>query len=432
MAVYTPGALSAIFNNSKSEVSDAKEKSDEKLVKLFSKTSSNKRNYQNTITTDETSGNATAKKLKSKPKNDEAKKNKVKEENKIEIDTKIIGPTVIPSAQSVEEELQKENDPESNEDEEFDQQKPKYTKPSRKYQVKEEDKKKPQFDDEKESRTIFVGNLPNKITGKMLKRKFKEHGEIESVRIRSVARPDMKTTKKLAYIKQQFHEGKNNVNAYIRFKDVDSARKSCKLNGTEIDSHVIRVDIAGKGKLDKDEGKGPEHDQSKAVFLGNVKFNEQEDNIRKHFEKCGHIIDVRIVRDTTTGMGKGFGYVNFDTSDAVEKAIKLNGTLLNDRSLRVTRAVNRPKKTVTVLEKKTKLGVFKPKTDKQGFKNKTFLKVSKEKQKKLTSHSYQGTQIKNNKDRKNKSKKKFNKNERRKSTISKKLTQPKRVKPQKS
>ena len=171
MAVYTPGALSAIFNNSKSEVSDAKEKSDDKLVKLFSKASSNKRNYQNTITTDETSDNATAKKLKSKPKNDEAKKNKVKEENKIEIDTKIIGPTVIPSAQSVEEELQKENDPESNEDEEFDQEKPKYTKPSRKYQVKEEDKKKPQFDDEKESRTIFVGNLPNKITGKILKRK---------------------------------------------------------------------------------------------------------------------------------------------------------------------------------------------------------------------------------------------------------------------
>ena len=105
----------------------------------------------------------------------------------------------------------------------------------------------------------------------------------------------------------------------LNLQDVDSAIQSCKLNGTEIDSHVIRVDIAGKGKLDKDEGKGQEHDQSKAVFLGNVKFNEQEDNIRKHFEKCGHIIDVRLVRDTTTGMGKGFGYVNFDTSDAVEK-----------------------------------------------------------------------------------------------------------------
>ena len=117
----------------------------------------------------------------------------------------------------------------------------------------------------------------------------------------------------------------------LNFQDVDSARKSCKLNGTEIDSHVIRVDIAGKGKLDKDEGKGPEHDQSKAVFLGNVKFNEQEDNIRKHFEKCGHIIDVRIVRDTTTGMGKGFGYVNFDTSDAVEKVSYSHSIILHGK-----------------------------------------------------------------------------------------------------
>merc|ERR1719150_923122 len=106
-------------------------------------------------------------------------------------------------------------------------------------------------------------------------------------------------------------------------------------------------------------------------------------------------------------MGKGFGYVNFDSSDAVIKAIKMNGSKLNDRCLRVTRAVNRPKKTVTLLEKKTKLGVFKPKTDNKGHKKKSFLKESKEK--------------------KNKSKKKFNKNERRKSTISKKLSQPKKM-----
>ena len=86
MAVYTPGALSALFNDSKSEVSDAKEKSDDKLVKLFSKTSSNKRSFHN-ITTDETSDNATAEKLKSKQKKDEVKKKKIKEDNKNEIDT---------------------------------------------------------------------------------------------------------------------------------------------------------------------------------------------------------------------------------------------------------------------------------------------------------------------------------------------------------
>ena len=87
-----------------------------------------------------------------------------------------------------------------------------------------------------------------------------------------------------------------------------------------MDSHVIRVDIAGKGKSEtQDNNVSQQHDQRKAVFIGNVKFSEKEDNIRKHFEKCGPITDVRLVRDTATGMGKGFGYVNFTSSDSVEK-----------------------------------------------------------------------------------------------------------------
>ena len=95
---------------------------------------------------------------------------------------------------------------------------------------------------------------------------------------------------------------------------------SCKLNGAEIDNHIIRVDAAGLGKSKlRDNQTSQQHDQSRAVFLGNVKFNEQEDNIRKHFEKCGYILDVRLVRDTSTGIGKGFGYVNFDSGDSVEK-----------------------------------------------------------------------------------------------------------------
>ena len=99
---------------------------------------------------------------------------------------------------------------------------------------------------------------------------------------------------------------------------------SCQSNGTEIDSHIIRVDIAGKGKPEANGNNIQQHDQSKAVFLGNIKFSEKEDNIRKHFEKCGNIIDVRLVRDTATGIGKGFGYVNFNSADAVEKVIEIN------------------------------------------------------------------------------------------------------------
>ena len=81
------------------------------------------------------------------------------------------------------------------------------------------------------------------------------------------------------------------------------------------------MDVAGIGKSVKNDGKSSQHDQGKAVFIGNVKFSEHEDSVRNHFERCGTITNVRLVRDTATGIGKGFGYVNFDCTDAVEKVM---------------------------------------------------------------------------------------------------------------
>lgn len=34
--------------------------------------------------------------------------------------------------------------------------------------------------------------------------------------------------------------------------------------------------------------------------------------LRQHFEDCGTVEGVRLIRDRDTGMGKGFGYVLFE------------------------------------------------------------------------------------------------------------------------
>ena len=39
-----------------------------------------------------------------------------------------------------------------------------------------------------------------------------------------------------------------------------------------------------------------------------------EDELRGFFEECGPISSVRIIRNAVTGLGKGFGYVNFQVS----------------------------------------------------------------------------------------------------------------------
>merc|ERR1739838_183800 len=61
------------------------------------------------------------------------------------------------------------------------------------------------------------------------------------------------------------------------------------------------------------------------------------------FSKCGEVENVRLVRDTTTGIGKGFGYVNFVSMDSVGLAIRLNNQEVCGRKVRVARAVRKAK-----------------------------------------------------------------------------------------
>lgn len=55
--------------------------------------------------------------------------------------------------------------------------------------------------------------------------------------------------------------------------------------------------------------------------------------MRKHFQSCGEIESVHVVRDNITGIGKGIGYVNFKTEDAVALAFELNGTTILNREV---------------------------------------------------------------------------------------------------
>merc|ERR1711936_4285 len=51
----------------------------------------------------------------------------------------------------------------------------------------------------------------------------------------------------------------------------------------------------------------------------------------------------RLIRDASTGMGKGFGYVNFATEESVQLAVRLNQHEVEGRKIRVSRAVRKPK-----------------------------------------------------------------------------------------
>lgn len=186
---------------------------------------------------------------------------------------------------------------------------------------------------EREARSIFVGNVPHTITTKKLRKLFEKFGPVESVRLRCPPLADPRVPKKVAVIKKDFHPDRNSMHAFVRFVNTESARNALVFNGTVFEDHHIRVDMAA-GKAN--------HDQKKAVFLGNVPFAAEEDDLWKMFESCGKISGIRLIRDKRTGVGKGFAYINFESADAVELALKLDGEELNKRKLRVQRCIKKP------------------------------------------------------------------------------------------
>ncbi|XP_048964710.1 RNA-binding protein 34 isoform X4 [Canis lupus dingo] len=105
-------------------------------------------------------------------------------------------------------------------------------------------------------------------------------------------------------------------------------------NGAQIaDGFRIRVDLASEtSSRDK-----------RSVFVGNLPYKVEESAVEEHFLDCGSIVAVRIVRDRVTGVGRGFGYVLFENTDAVHLALKLNNSELMGRKLRVMRSVNKEK-----------------------------------------------------------------------------------------
>ncbi|NWV73719.1 RBM34 protein, partial [Dasyornis broadbenti] len=196
-------------------------------------------------------------------------------------------------------------------------------------------KRKRVADETVDRRTVFVGNLPVSCTVQVLKSLFKKYGQIQSIRFRSLIPAEDTVSKKVAAIKHKVHPNAKFVNAYVVFKEECDAQKALKENGTEIASGFhIRVDTASKTSS---------HDNKRSVFLGNLSYDIRDDAVREHFRVCGDVVGVRVVRDRRTGLGKGFGYVLFENTDAVHLALKLNNSVLMGRKIRVQRVADKRK-----------------------------------------------------------------------------------------
>ena len=75
------------------------------------------------------------------------------------------------------------------------------------------------------------------------------------------------------------------------------------------------------------------------IYVGNLPFNTDENDLREAFEVYGQVEDIRLIKDKYTGKSKGFGFVEMSAEAEALSAIEgLNGKDFKGRNLTVNKA----------------------------------------------------------------------------------------------
>merc|ERR1719221_1875267 len=92
----------------------------------------------------------------------------------------------------------------------------------------------------------------------------------------------------------------------------------------------------GKGWMPGKGGAGVKvhGDYSQMVYVGNLPFKAEWQELKDHMKSCGTVEFVKILTEDSMGWGrsKGIGCVRYATADEASEAVKtLNGTEMMDR-----------------------------------------------------------------------------------------------------
>lgn len=78
------------------------------------------------------------------------------------------------------------------------------------------------------------------------------------------------------------------------------------------------------------------------LYIGNLSYQTGEDALKEAFSTVGTVRSVALISDRVTGQSRGFGFVEFDSSEDAQRAIdELDGRDLDGRALSVSIARER-------------------------------------------------------------------------------------------
>ena len=82
----------------------------------------------------------------------------------------------------------------------------------------------------------------------------------------------------------------------------------------------------------------------KKIFVGNLAWKVDDQELENMFAKYGEVQSAKVISDRETGRSRGFGFVEMEDGAADDAIEGLNGIEIDGRDLRVNEANDRPER----------------------------------------------------------------------------------------
>jgi len=115
--------------------------------------------------------------------------------------------------------------------------------------------------------------------------------------------------------------GKPKGYCHVRFRTADGVARATKQDGAHMMGRYLKIEKARVSRVLQQAltGERPVQPEGcRSVFVKNLPYETNEEEVRTAFMVCGKVQDVRLARHNRTGNMKGFGYVDFLSETAAE------------------------------------------------------------------------------------------------------------------
>lgn len=172
------------------------------------------------------------------------------------------------------------------------------------------DKVKAELDGKEEGK-MFIGGLTWETDEESLGKYFGQFGEVTEL-----------------HIMRDTATGRSRGFAFLTFKDSKSVDEVLK------QKHVL------DGKLIDPKRAIPREEQDKTgkIFVGGIAPDVTHQEFTDYFKQFGDIIDSQLMLDKDTGKSRGYGFVTYDSADAVARVTRNKYVMFHGRQMEIKKA----------------------------------------------------------------------------------------------